>query len=81
MQRDMRNQEKKAQIEEDNIFHQMTIEKDARAEEERRIRHKMKMDQYLGDYDNQKGVIVSFCFLILFCRGWLFTSNFCKNRS
>jgi hypothetical protein len=25
MQRDMRNQEKKAQIEEDNIFHQMTI--------------------------------------------------------
>ena len=59
MQRDMRNQEKKAQIEEDNIFHQMTIQKDARAEEERRIRHKVKMDQYLGDYDNQKGVIVS----------------------
>lgn len=37
----------------------MTIDNDARAEQERKLRHKMKMDKYLGDYDNQKGVIVS----------------------
>ena len=58
----MREQEKKQLIEEDNIFHQMTIEKDARAEQERVQRHKVKMDKYLGDYDNQKGVIVSLQF-------------------
>ena len=64
MQRAMREQEKKQQIEEDNIFFKMTMDKDARAEQERAQRHKEKMDRYLGDYDNQKGVIVSILILI-----------------
>ena len=47
-------------MEDDNTFQQITIESDNRTAEDRRMRHKTKMDKHLGDYDNQKSVLVSF---------------------
>jgi hypothetical protein len=37
----------------------MTITQDEKIEKERQERHRNLMNRYLGDYDNQKGVIVS----------------------
>jgi len=44
-------------MEDDNTFQQITIESDNRTAEDRRMRHKTKMDKHLGDYDNQKSVL------------------------
>ena len=49
-------------INEDNEFLKITIEKDQIDDDARVLRHKNLMDKYLGDYVNQKGVIVSFLF-------------------
>ena len=51
-------------INEDNEFLRLTIEKDQTDETARVLRHKNKMDKYLGDYDNQKGIIVSYLLMI-----------------
>lgn len=59
-QRDLREQARLQQMEDDNTFQQITIETDNRKAEDNRLRHKTKMDKHLGDYDNQKQVIVSF---------------------
>ncbi len=53
-------------INEDNEFLKITIEKDQIDDDARVLRHKNLMDKYLGDYVNQKGVIVSFFIFKLF---------------
>ena len=64
----------------------MTISQDERTERERKERHTKLMNKYLGDYDNQKGVIVSNLMIFIFFSGWLFMSSSrrssrSKNRS
>ena len=39
-------------INEDNEYLKITIEKEQNDETNRVLRHKNKMDKYLGDYDN-----------------------------
>ena len=76
-------------MEDDNTFQQITIESDNRTAEDRRMRHKTKMDKHLGDYDNQKSVLVSFPYfyfsinnpnLYSFSRGMPFTTK-CKSKT
>lgn len=57
MQLEMKRQQKEQQIKEDNEFFMMTEEKERAHEANRIMQHKLKMDKYLGDYNNQKGVI------------------------
>ena len=59
MQLEMKRHQKELQVKEDNEFFVMTEEKERAHEANRVMLHKNKMDKYLGDYNDQKGVIVS----------------------
>ena len=53
----MKEEAKNLQMKEDQYFQQITLNNLKENEERRKTQHKLLMDRYLGDYENQKYIL------------------------